>query len=172
MDSDNTLDETNEEFDLQINQLQTYEPTNPLDASLTLFALVDNDSPRKLQTAFELYELQNSIPEVAVVLCFKQFSKQNMNKICKDAPFLRRMNIVLDIGNAEGFLKNNECAFYTFTEDEEEIFADYNEMLDYLQSKFSYEPANVEDRVSYKQLRNGNKVVINGIGNPIVNEAA
>lgn len=42
------------------------------------------------------------------------------------------MNLVLDIGNAEGFLKNNEYAFYTFTEDEEEIFADYNEMQDYI----------------------------------------
>lgn len=166
-----TLDGTNEENDLQINQLHSYEPTNPLDAQLTLFCLIDNDSPRKLQTAFELYELQNSIQEVAIVLCFKSVSKSELRRFCKDAPFLHKMNLVLDLGNAESFLKNNECAFYTFTEDEEEIFADYNEMFDYLRTKFAYEPVHVEDRVLYKNLSSGNKVVINGICNPVVNEA-
>ena len=56
---ENTLmditDELNPE-DLQQDQI----PLQPLDALVTVFAIIDSDSPRKLLTAFEFFELQNS----------------------------------------------------------------------------------------------------------------
>lgn len=137
---------------------------------MTVFAIIDSDSPRKLLTAFEFFELQNSFQDIAVVLCFKNMQKVELQKLCKSASFLSRMNLVIDLGNAESFLRMSEQQFMTFSESEEKTFSDYEELLDYLQLRSEYLPTTIEDKTMYRRQMAGNRFVVNGVANPLISE--
>ena len=99
---------------------------------ITVFVVLDSSSPRKLLNAFELFELQNSFDDVAVVLCFAKTSQKEIRELLDTAQFLTRMNLVLDMGSSDSFLRGQEAAFMTFAEDEEKDFTDLQQVLDYL----------------------------------------
>ena len=80
------------------------------------------------------------------------------------------MNVVLDVGNAEYFLKKQPLSLQTFMENEEETFEETERLIEYLRSKQEYQPKVNEDKAMYKTVVNGNKFVVNGVSNPIVNE--
>lgn len=54
------------------------------------------------------------------MIAFRNIDLREFKKIAADCPFLLRMNVVLDVGNAEFFLKKRPVVFLTFMENEEE----------------------------------------------------
>ena len=96
--------------------------------------------------------------------------KVELQKLCKSASFLSRMNLVIDLGNAESFLRMSEQQFMTFSESEEKTFSDYEELLDYLQLRSEYLPTTIEDKTMYRRQMAGNRFVVNGVANPLISE--
>jgi hypothetical protein len=57
-----------------------------------------------------------------VVFCLKNCTTPMLKKIVADAPFIKRLNCCLDVGNGEQFLKQREVVFEIFSEEEEKEF--------------------------------------------------